>query len=79
MFGATLYVKMGITFAVRNANFHSLQYFATKLHNFTHFRMPFLAVLINFPNSKVYLIGNGFIHTLVTTPVRPQRAFVHGR
>ncbi len=42
--------------------FHILRYFATKLHNFTKFRMLFPAVLmiiliINFPNSKVCLIG----------------------
>ncbi len=37
--------------------FHILRYFSTKLHNFTKFRMFFQAVLMNFPNSKVCLIG----------------------
>ena len=38
--------------------FHILRYFATKLHNFTKFRMLFPAVLMNFPDSKVcQLIG----------------------
>ena len=41
--------------------FHSLQYFATKLHNFIMLRMLFLAVLINFQNSKVCLIEDGSI------------------
>ncbi len=36
---------------------HILRYFATKLHNFTKFMMLFPAVLMNFPNSKVCLIG----------------------
>ena len=34
-----------------------LQCFATKLHNFTKFRMLFPAVLTNIPNSKVCLKG----------------------
>ncbi len=34
-----------------------LRYFATKLHNFTKFMMLFPAVLMNFPNSEVCLIG----------------------
>ena len=33
--------------------FHILQYFATKLHNVTKFRMLFAAVLIIIPNSYV--------------------------
>ena len=37
--------------------FHILRYLATKLHNFTKFMMLFPAVLMNFPNSKVCLIG----------------------
>ena len=36
---------------------HILRYFSTKLHNFTKFRMLFPAVLMNFPNSKVFIIG----------------------
>ncbi len=36
---------------------HILRYLATKLHNFTKFVMLFPAVLMNFPNSKVSLIG----------------------
>ena len=37
--------------------FHILQYFATKLDNCMKLRMLFPAVLIDFPNSKVCLIG----------------------
>ena len=37
--------------------FHILQYFATKLDNCMNFRMLFPAVLIDFPNLKVCLIG----------------------
>ena len=37
--------------------FHILQYFATKLDNCMKFRMLFPAVLIDFPNSKVCLMG----------------------
>ena len=37
--------------------FHILEYFATKLDICMKFRMLFSAVLINFPNSKVCLIG----------------------
>ena len=37
--------------------FDILQYFATKLDNCLKFRMLFPAVLIDFPNSKVCLIG----------------------
>ena len=37
--------------------FHILRYFSTKLHNFTKFMMLFPAVLMNFSNSKVCLIG----------------------
>ena len=37
--------------------FHILRYFSTKLHNFTKLMMLFPAVLMNFPNSKVCLIG----------------------
>ena len=37
--------------------FHILRYFSTKLHNFTKFMMLFPAVLMNFPNSEVCLIG----------------------
>ena len=33
--------------------FHILQYFATKLYNFTKLRMLFAAVLMNIPNSNV--------------------------
>ena len=33
--------------------FHILQYFATKLHNFTKFRLLFAAMLMNVPNSNV--------------------------
>ena len=42
--------------------FHILQYFATKLHNCMKFRMLFPAVLIDFQNSKVCLIGEWSIH-----------------
>ena len=38
--------------------FHSLQHFVTNIHNFTKLKMLFPAVLIYFPSSKVYLIGN---------------------
>ena len=41
--------------------FHILQYFATKLHNFTEFRIPFSAVLMNVLNSKVCLKGESSI------------------
>ena len=41
--------------------FHILQCFATSLHNFTKFRMLFLAVLLNIPNSKVCLKGESSI------------------
>ena len=44
--------------------FHILLYFTTKLHNFTKFMMLFPAVLTNFPNSKVCLIGEWFIEYL---------------
>ena len=37
--------------------FHILKYFATKLDNCMKFRVLFPAVLIDFPNSKVCLIG----------------------
>ena len=37
--------------------FHTLRYFSTKLHNFTKLMMLFPAVLIDFPNSNVCLIG----------------------
>ena len=37
--------------------FHILRYFATKLHNFTKYRILFPAGLMNFPNSNVCLIG----------------------
>ena len=43
----------------RSPIFHILQCFATKLHYFTKFRMLFPAVLMNIPNSKVCLKGNG--------------------
>ncbi len=36
---------------------HCITRCVTKLHNFTKFRMLFPAVLMNFPNSKVCLIG----------------------
>ena len=36
---------------------HILQYFATELENRRKFRVLFPAVLIDFPNSKVCLIG----------------------
>ena len=39
--------------------FDILQYFATKLHNFTKFRKLFPTVLKLFSNLKVCLIGNG--------------------
>ncbi len=42
--------------------FNILQYFATKLHNFTKFMMLFPAVLMNLPNSKVCLIGEWSIN-----------------
>ena len=38
---------------------NSLQYFATKLHNFTKFRKLFPTVLKLFTNLKVCLIGDG--------------------
>ena len=44
-------------FANSGCIFHILQYFATKLSNFTKFRMLFPAVLVNFPGSKFSLIG----------------------
>ena len=37
--------------------FHISQYFVTRLHNFTKFRMLFPTMLMNLPNSKVFLIG----------------------
>ena len=50
----------------KSANFTEiqLQYFATKLHNCTKIRILFPAVLINFPNSKVCLIGERSIHRI---------------
>ncbi len=42
--------------------FHILRYFSTKLHNFTKFMMLFPAVLMNFPNSEVCLIGEWLIY-----------------
>ena len=46
------------------ANFTGLYflYFVTKLHHFTKFRMLFLAVLINIPNSKVCVKGESIVH-----------------
>ena len=44
-------------FTSHDCIFHILRYFSTKLHNFTKFMMLFPAVLMNFPNSEVCLIG----------------------
>ena len=41
-----------------------LQYFATKLDHFTKFRMLFPAVLMNIPNSKVCLKGDGLLNSI---------------
>ena len=46
------------TFVLRvEKRYHILRYFSTKLRNFTKFMMLFPAVLMNFPNSEVFLIG----------------------
>ena len=45
----------------------SIQYFSTKRHNFTKFMMLIPAVLMNFPNSKVCLIGEWSIVNLGRT------------
>ena len=43
--------------ALQGYIFHILKYFTTKLDNCIKFRMLFPAVLIDFPNAKVCLIG----------------------
>ena len=53
--------------------FSCLEHFATKLHNFTKPRtekMLFATLLTNFPNSKVYLIGNKSIKTDMKTIIK---------
>ncbi len=55
-------IKKYTKFANFTCIFHILRYqFATKLHNFTKFRMLFAAVLMNFPNSKVCLYNRGMV------------------
>ena len=54
---------------LRGHIFHILQYFATKLDNCVKFRMFFPAVLIDFPNSKVCLIGERSIVVEVYSPL----------
>ncbi len=50
--------------SIQNSQTSHDTYFSTKLHNFTKFRMLFPAVLMNFPNSKVFLIGEWSISRL---------------
>ena len=57
-----------------------LLYFATKLYNFTKLRVLFPTVLINFPNSKVCLIGKWSINETQSGYVcsRPLAVSDHG-
>ena len=53
-------LKCGIIFPVRNTKVY--KHFPAKLHDFTQFRTLFRALMINFSNLKVYLIGLELVH-----------------
>ena len=67
-FGCENVVKCGKCISVK---------FATKLHDFTKLKVLFSTVLINFPNSKVCLIGEWSINTTKFNLPQVYRVIVH--